>query len=75
MPAAVTISTRNESGKEVMIDQLSADEMAKNVGSSETGAASDQDVRFRVSDTGQSVIRIDAGRYRIEETGETLIEP
>ncbi|QDA36901.1 hypothetical protein E4191_22905 (plasmid) [Paracoccus liaowanqingii] len=74
MPAALTISTQNESGAVVIIDCLSNDEVAKSSAADDAETVGDQEVRYRVSDTGQAVTRIDLGKYRIDETGETLIE-
>ena len=74
MPAALTISTQNESGAVVVIDCLSDDEVAKDPGADDAETVGDQEVRYRVRDTGQAVTRIDLGKYRVEETGETLIE-
>lgn len=69
-----TISTRNEAGEEVILDRLPSDEVDANVEADDGRTVGDQGTRYRVSGTGQSVTRIDAGRYRIDETSETLIE-
>ncbi|MEQ5796387.1 hypothetical protein LZ686_17295 [Paracoccus sp. NFXS7] len=77
MPKALTISTRNERNEPVMIDCLQdneAEENAQDADADGSATVGDQGARYRVSDTGQSVTRIDAGKYRIDETAETLIE-
>lgn len=74
MPKTTTITTRNETGAEVIIDCLAGDDRDVNVAAAEGPTVGDQGARYRVSNTGQTVTRIDAGRYRIDETSETLIE-
>ena len=77
MPKALTISTRNERNELVMIDCLQdkdAEENAQDADADGSTTVGDQGARYWVSDTGQSVTRIDTGKYRIDETAETLIE-
>lgn len=69
------VSTRNESNEEVILERLMKGDFTKNDASDEDVTAGDGAMRYVISGTGQTVTRIGVGKYRVDETGETLLEP
>lgn len=75
MAKVETVSTRNEAGDEVILHRTKADEVAKDLASGEPATGGDGEVLYTIGDTNQTVTRIGLGKYRVDETGETLMEP
>lgn len=70
----LTVHTTNAKGEDVMLDCLMRDDAAKQVAFDGSVIIGDRDLRYSISDTGQTVTMISPRTFRIDDTGEILTE-